>query len=416
MALYTGAMAHPERSDFLARLDESQCSTRVRAALARAREDARAFEHDPQAALEASSEPVEAPSLRVAMGDPQAPLPRVLEILDRHDLLGDDGRVHPRAALVSMGDHFDWGAPDERAFAAESGYALLSWLAAHPREQVTILVGNHDLARIGELAPFDDPDFAAARVEALALRRIPMGNPGRAERRHEFLAAHPSLPSVGVAVRDLSTFEARQRALVEALLRDGRLSAAHAADDDFLLIHAGVTPRDLAGIDYEGDPADARAVADAITSVFSNAAAAWDGETPFSLLPLYRPGSYLLGESRGIFVQRPADPAVGELPLFDGPPRRRFDPRELAQGLTQATGHIRDQKCRDLMPVWSDDEPPQDGPLRHLWTNGKRVSYRRGDPPEDAGAVLVFADGGMNHAAPADYELLDLATRRALKP
>jgi len=412
MALYTGAMA----DSFLEKLDESNCSTRVRAALARAREDARAFERDPITALKASPATAEKPSVRVAMGDPQAPLSRVLEILDRHDLLGDDGRIHPRAELVSMGDHFDWGAPDERAFAAESGYALLAWLASHPREQVTILVGNHDLARVGELAPFDDPDFAAARKEALALRRIPMGNPGRAERRHAFLVSHPSLPSVGVAVRDLSTFEARQRALVETLLREGRLAAAHAAADDFLLIHAGVTPRDLEGIDYEGDLADARAIAEAIARVFSTAAVNWDGETPFSLLPLYRPGSYLMGESRGIFVQRPADPAVGELPLFEGPPRRRFDPRELAQGLTQATGHIRDQKCRDLMPVWSDDDPPHDGPLRHLWTNGRQVSYRRGAPPDDAGAVLLFADGGMNHARLADYELLDLDTRRAFKP
>ena len=407
-------MTEPE--PFLSQLDESKCSTRVRAALARAREDAGAFEADPEGALSlVEPSPHDPPALYVAMGDPQAPLTRVLEILDRHDLLGDDGRIHPRARLVSMGDHFDWGAPEERAFAAESGYALLAWLASHPREQVTILVGNHDLARVGELAPFDDPDFAAARKEALALRRIPVGNPGRAERRHAFLVSYPSLPSVGVAVRDLSTFEARQRALVEALLRGRRLDAAHAAADDLLLIHAGVTPRDLETIDYEGDFADARGIADAITDVFARTAANWDGETPFSLLPLYRPGSYQTGESRGIFVQRPADPAVGELPLFDGPPRRRFDPRELTLGLTQATGHIRDQKCRDLMPVWSDDDPPRDGPLRHLWTDGRRVSYRRGAPPEDPGAVLVFADGGMNHAAPADYELLDLTTRRALK-
>jgi hypothetical protein len=29
--------------------------------------------------------------------------------------------------------------------------------------------------------------------------------------------------------------------------------------------------------------------------------------------------------------------------------------------------------------------------------------------------VLLFADGGMNHADPADYELLDLETRTAFK-
>jgi hypothetical protein len=313
-----------------------------------------------------------------------------------------------------MGDHFDWGAPDQRAFAAASGHALLAWLASHPAEQVTILVGNHDLARIGELAPFDDATFAEARLEALALRRIPLHQPGRAQRRHAFLRAFPSLPSVGMAVRDLSTFEARQRVLVEALLRAGRLRAAHAAADDFLLIHAGVTPEDLARIDYGGGLADAPAIAAAIGRTFAESIEGWDGEEPWSFAPLYRTGSYAAGESRGIFVQRPADPAVGELPLFEGPPRRRFDPRGLTPGLTQATGHIRDQKCLDLMPVWSDDGPPVDGPLRHLWTDGRRVRYRRGTRVDEAGAVLLFTDGGMNHASPADYELLDLDTRSAL--
>jgi hypothetical protein len=66
------------------------------------------------------------------------------------------------------------------------------------------------------------------------------------------------------------------------------------------------------------------------------------------------------------------------------------------------------------MPVWSDDGPARDGPLRHLWTDGRRVRYRRGLPAGEAGAVLIFADGGMNHALPEEYELLDLTTRRAL--
>ncbi len=417
--LYTGAMADPNLpNDYLS--DDSRHSSRVRTALERARDDARAFEADPAAALAAvrgrggASRP--APSLKVAMGDPQAPLGRMLEILDRHDLLGDDGRVHERAALVSMGDHFDWGSPDERQAAAASGYALLAWLASHDEDHVTILVGNHDLARLGELAPFDDRTFAEARLEAHALRQIPLGKPGRSERRHALLTRFPSLPSVGVAVRDLATFEVRQRGLVEALLRGGRIRSSKAMAPDLLLIHAAVTPEDLKGIDFAGDPADAFAIERALQEVFTGEASVWDGETPFSLAPLYRPGSYADGESRGIFVQRPADPAVGELPLFDGPPRRRFDPRILTPGLTQVTGHIRDQKCRDLMPVWSDDDPARDGPLRHLWTDGRRIRYRRGLHEGGAGAVLIFADGGMNHAPPADYQLLDLATRRALAP
>src|SRR5205823_5186541 len=151
------------------------------------------------------------------------------------------------------------------------------------------------------------------------------------------LARFPSLPSIGVAVRDLATFETRQRSLVAALLGGGRVRSSKAIAPDLLLVHAGITPEDLAGIDYAGDPADAFGIERALQDVFEGAAGAWDGETPFSLAPLYRPGSYEGGESRGIFVQRPADPAVGELPLFAGPPRRRFDPRILAPGLTQVT-------------------------------------------------------------------------------
>ena len=394
-------------------------SRRVRTALDRAGADARAFEQTGSLAAPQTPASTRPPaSLRVAMGDPQAPLSRVLEVLDRHDLLGDDGSVHPDADLISMGDHFDWGPPHHNAFAAASGLGLLAWLAGHRPEQVSILVGNHDLARVGELAPFDDATFAAARAEARALRATPMHTPGRAERRHAFLERHPTLPSVGVAVRDLAAFETAQRRLVAAMLRAGRFRAAIAAAPDLLLIHAGITPDDLDAIGYPAGAmrADAPELARALGDRFDAAIAAWDGASPFTLAPLYRPGSYEGGEARGVFIQRPADPAVGELPLFEGPPRRRFDPRILTSGLTQVTGHIRDNKCRELMPVWSEDEPAHDGPLRHLWTDGCRVRYRRGlpEPGDDRGAFLLFTDGGMNHVPPADYELLDLGTRRAL--
>jgi hypothetical protein len=408
-------------------------SARVRAAYERAASDALAFAADPTGvarAIAASAAPgaaqaaTESARRSIAIGDPQAPLERFLEILDRHDLLGEDGQLARGIHLVSMGDHFDWGHPDERLSAGESATRLLSWLAAHEPSRVTILVGNHDLARVGELVGFDDDTFGQAQEEARALRAIPFGQAGRAERRHAFLSRFVSLPSVGVALRDLSTFARAQRDLVAALLRTGRLRAAHAAAPDLLLIHAGVTPDDLDAIRYPRGRARAGAagIARALNERFDAAVAAWDGVTPFALESLYRPGSYDGGESRGIFVQRPADPEEGEAALFEGPPRRRFDPHTLTMGLTQVTGHIRDNKCRDLMPRWSDGAPAVDGPLRHLWTDGREVRYRRG-MPDDAerlfasdgrAAMLLFADGGMNHAPPAHYELLDLAARAAV--
>src|SRR5690349_18566656 len=73
----------------------------LRAALERAREDARAFARHPAAALAAvhgasglpaSAAVAESPRA-LAVGDPQAPVATFLEVLDRHGLLGDDGRV-----------------------------------------------------------------------------------------------------------------------------------------------------------------------------------------------------------------------------------------------------------------------------------------------------------------------------------
>ncbi len=86
------------------------------------------------------------------------------------------------------------------------------------------------------------------------------------------------------------------------------------------------------------------------------------------------------------------------------------------------TGHIRDAKCRELLRRWSDPGRPVDGPLRHLWTDGSAVRYALGVPGEEAraaqaagrAALMHFTDGGMNHADPARYELLDLDTRRPL--
>ncbi|MGH7726102.1 MAG: metallophosphoesterase [Candidatus Eiseniibacteriota bacterium] len=409
----------------------SSLTRRVRNALDRSREEERRFTADPEAALRAVSDaragsPGARRSRRIAIGDPQAPVERFFEILDRHDLLDDDGRLHEEVLLVSMGDHFDWGAIEDRDRAATSGYRLLSWLASHPDDQVVLMANNHDLARVGELVTFDDTSFAEVRREALALRAIPISSAGRAERRHAFLSRWRVLPSVGVAARDWGTFEARQRDLVAALLRAGRYRAAWAADENLLLVHAALTPDDLELISLPPeDLACAPAIARAVDGLLERTVASWNASgngDPLSLDPLYRPGSFADGEARGIFVQRPADPETGDLDLFRGPPRRRFDPRILRgmPGLTLVVGHIRDNKCRDLMPRWHDRARSEDGPLRHLWTDGETVRYARGplggtdeeSVRDGRAAAMLFADGGMNFAEPGAYELVDLDTRR----
>jgi hypothetical protein len=350
---------------------------------------------------------------RVAIGDPQAPVAAFLAILERHGLLDGQRRLRDEARLVSIGDHFDWGGRQQRAQAAASGIELLQWLASHSPEQVEIVAGNHDLARVGELVGFDDEGFAAAQAEA---DRVYSNGSTDAEAEAAFLERWPALPSAEFAARDVSSFRAEQGALVSRLLREGRFLLASAAHDDLLLCHAGITTDDLRLLGLEGERCrDARAVAATLNATLATAVAGWDGRTPFAVPGLHQPGSARRGECRGILVQRPTHPLKGEPSLFAGPPRRRFDPRLLPAGLTQAVGHIRDAKCRALLGPWGDEAPARDGPLRHLRAQGDEVRYQRGVPPTAApgAATLVFLDGGMNFVRDlADYELFDLDARR----
>lgn len=352
---------------------------------------------------------------RVVLGDPQAPLARALSILARHGLLGPDGRLSPDVQLVSIGDHFDWGSPAEREQARRDGLALLAWLAAHPSDQALIVLGNHDLGRVGELAAFDDARFAAAQAEADAIYQD--GQTDQA-REPELIARHGVVSAEQIA-RDLSTFSCEQRALVSTLLGADRFVAAIAAHADTLVTHAGLTTADLDLLGFtRAEHADAPAVAIALNEALQTAAAGLTEGVPLSIGALHRPGSPELGEARGIFCHRASNPKgrdAGDPSLFEGPPRRRFDPRTLPLGLTQVIGHVRDKKCRDLLQGWHDGAEPEDGPLRHLHADRRAVRYQRGLPSRSAAdaslATLIFTDAGMLHADEAAYTLYDLDTR-----
>lgn len=347
-----------------------------------------------------------APRRIVAMGDPQAPFATVLAILARHGLLGADGRLRANVQLVSMGDHFDWGPPERRAEATADALALLRWLAAHPPEQVVLLAGNHDLARVGELAPFSsDEAFAAARAHAdVVYRRGAVDEAGQ----QAFLARVPHVPDAEALARDFSCYSVEQQHLVAELLRAGRfrLAFAHAG---LLLVHAGVTRDDLAALGVA--PTTAEAAAAALNAFLEARVAAWAGG-PLDLAPLHQPGAAATGVARGILFHRPAHPS-GEPHAFAGPPRRRFDPRHLPAEFPQAIGHIRDAKCRTLLGPWCDAAEPHDGPVRSLRLDGPAPTYQRGAAPD---ARLYFLDGGMLHAPVEDYELFDLTARAPLQP
>ncbi|MDP2276147.1 MAG: transcriptional regulator [Archangium sp.] len=334
--------------------------------------------------------------LHVAVGDPQAPLEKFFSILDLNGLLADDGRLRPEVGLVSMGDHFDWGRPDDREKATEEGTALLSWLAAHPPDQVKILVGNHDLVRVGELSGFTDATFSEARALAdLAVQP---------QQQAALLARYPMLASPGVITRDYSCFSVRQRTLVTRLLKARRVKLALAPAPDLLLVHAGVTLADLEPL--EPVALDALSIAELLNRFLEARVTKWRGEGALDLAPLHELGSARDGEARGILAHRPANPASKQVDRAS----RRYDPRSLPPGITQVIGHINDKKCRELMGPWAFTQIPELGCLRGLEI-GARVEYHLGCRDEDR---LLFLDGAMHRVAAVEYELFDLELRQRL--
>lgn len=332
----------------------------------------------------------------VAVGDPQAPLSKFLHILDLNGLLGDTGRLRPEVGLVSMGDHFDWGRPDDRETATAEGTLVLSWLAAHPPDQVQILVGNHDLVRVGELSSFTDESFVEAR--ALADAAV------QPQQHAAFLARYPMLASPAVISRDYSCFDVRQRALVTRLLKTRRLRLALAPERDLLLVHAGVTAEDLEHLGPIGP--DAPAIAEALNRFLDASVARWKGDGPLDLSPLHELGSARDGEARGILAHRPANPSA----IKQSDRGRRYDPRTMPSGITQVIGHINDKKCRELMGTWARSKTAELGTLRGLEIGG-REDYHLGCLDHDR---LLFLDGAMHQVEAVEYELFDLELRQRL--
>ncbi len=349
---------------------------------------------------------------RVAMGDPQAPLQQVLSILDHYSLLGSNGKLAEDVQLVSLGDHFDWGKRAQRQQATQDGLLLLAWLAAHPPEQVILLIGNHDLARVDVLAAFTAQEFSYAQAEADALYTHAPLDPAL---ELAFLQRYPAVPSVEILARDFSCFSTEQRVLVTDLLLAGRFRIAFAADSDLLLCHAGFTQRDLRRVGIAPkDHHHAPTVAGVLNAYLDHVLQDWGGQGSLTIPLLHQPGHSTTGEGLGVFYHRPAHP--DHMPQETTALMRRMDPRTLPLGLTQVVGHTQDEKCRALLGAWVLPGAPQNGLLRSLWTDGTQVAYGLGlaNHPTSSTAHLIFGDGAMGKIAPESYELLNLQTRQAL--
>jgi hypothetical protein len=369
----------------------------------------------------------------VAIGDPQAHAQKLFAVLDHHGLLGDDGRLRDDVQLVSIGDHFDFGtrAQGTTDAARVDGARFLRWLCAHPPAQTTVLVGNHDTARVMELATVTDARFDAAAAlagELIALKET-APDQARARTRDEYMVAFPEVPTLGVVHRDFSAFTEAQRVLVQRELMSGRLrlaASAKAADgSDLLLTHAGVTARELAllGVPDERDPAFlAGALGAKLGVAVDGVRARWSaGENvALSLEPLHVAGATAadgfdgLPEGGGMLYHRPADPdRPGADRTWENEVTRprRYDPRTLPAGLVQVAGHTGHPKCVAELIRWRD--PAMEETLsgrRTLRVAGDTVHYTLGiAAPQPGDAILYMIDPSFHRATdPAAIELFEL--------
>lgn len=346
-----------------------------------------------------------------AIGDPQAPFSTFRAILDRHGLLFGD-RLRDDVKLISMGDHFDWGKPHERDHAAKDAMQLVRWLASHDEEHVVMLAGNHDLARVGELWGISDDEFQ--RAQTIADRAYLAKDAGADA---EFRQAFPQFTTAEVVSRDLSTFRSEQRDVVTELLQARRLRMAH-VDAGLLFVHAGVTSTELAVLDAPAPAGDdLEAIARALNAKLDEASAS--ARRPLAIDGLHLPGD-ANAEGLGMLYHRPSRGHTDEerRELARPAPRRRFDPLTIPRGVTQVIGHIRDNKCRKLMPDLCDDKPARDGVLRSLVVDDAGARYRHGLQRMQvasgaAAGAMWFTDGGMSSCPVADYEILEVRARAA---
>jgi hypothetical protein len=334
---------------------------------------------------------------RYVLGDPQAPFASIMALLDRYGLLGGDGQLRANVQLVSIGDHFDYDLNTPEESRAE-GLAVLRWFAAHSPEQVQLIFGNHDAARVVELALVDDREFADARALALSIettKRDQSWDAGKQRERDEFLPRFPTISTTAIAARDYASFSVEQRDLVTELLHAGRFHLALTGTLEarpVLLTHAGVTTRETSSTDPE-------TIAAALEQVFATAIASWQPGTRLSLEPLSQAGAPGQ-EAGGLLAHRPTNPERANAdPAWelDRTRPRRFGPRELPRGLTQIAGHTNHPMCsRELVP-WVT---PRAAATRYAGIRTLRaadaITYDLGVlPPLENAADLILVDGEL---------------------
>ncbi|MDF1664185.1 MAG: metallophosphoesterase [Planctomycetota bacterium] len=353
-----------------------------------------------------------------AIGDLQCSFSHFLAVLEARGLLTRDRRLHADVKLVTVGDYFDYHdkVNDSVADTCKNGFEILNWLASHDSTQVTILLGNHDIARVQELISMSDERFKSARDMAFAL-----DSPGSSISVNDFFAEYPEIPNPLIVQRDFSSYGELQRNLLIQLLLDKRVQLATAAEwcgRPILLNHAGVTNRELSilGVPELRDPVEiARLLNKALEDGVDRVREAWRvGDLrPLDLAPLHVSG-IASHEGGGLLYHRPSNPDFyTDSWAYDKLRPRRYLPKSLPKGIIQGVGHTNHKKCRKELGDWVEGAAKERDcfDLRTLIvTEDDRVSYRRGlqEGLPEGGAVLVMLDGAMNDCVPGDYPLLHL--------
>lgn len=349
---------------------------------------------------------------RFVLGDPQAPFAAVMKCLAP---VLDGDRLRADVDLISIGDHFDYDlrAPE---VSRREGLRVLRWLASHG-DQVTLLFGNHDAARVTELVGASDQEFAAARALALELEETKRTEGREAAKRREaeeWLPRFASLSTYGICARDYASFDEEQRDLVASLLAQGKfhLAATGTLADgrEVLITHAGVTMRELARL---GAAAQPRVIAEKLERLFAAAVAARSPGEALSLEPVAQAGAPG-EEAGGLLAHRPTDPAREGADAaweFDPDRPRRFAPHELPPGLVQVAGHTNHASClRELAAFATPRARAQrHAGIRTLRATAGSAVYDLGILPPLAGAAdLILIDGELRDPANR-AELLELA-------
>jgi hypothetical protein len=353
----------------------------------------------------------------VAIGDPQCTAPQFFAVLARHDLLGGDGWLRRDVQLVSMGDHFDFKS-DDPIETGRHGVRILDWLAAHPREQVTILLGNHDVSRVMEMSEATDARMAETRARAKMLADVEDGDPALAAWARDY----PELPAPNLLAKDYESFSEAQRALVQRLLLAGRFSLAATAtigSAPVLMTHAGVTERQ---VDQLGVPATPEGLATVLAARLATAIDgvrdAWAAGRALALSfgALYLPGAKgrddaALPEGGGLLYHRPSNPDRANAVHRDWETNRdrprRFHPRTLPRGLRQVVGHTNHKRCVKEMADWMDGPQASHASLRTITLAGDTPRYRAGVYLEDTCFVMTDPHLSEHRADEIDILVLD---------